>query len=187
MKYSPKKFDTKIRAVYSISLIIALGLMMLPAKGFASTLLSSVALLLIGVSIMLFVKYDATRYEYILMERNGTLDFYVNKISGRRSAYAVYFPLTDCAEIGRFGESTRGELNARYQGCRITKYVQNFLSSKDIHYALFKAEYGYECVVFEPDTAFVTLMKEYLGKPPCITFDNGEELAGVEPSDENKE
>ena len=130
MKYSPKKFDTAIRAIYSIALISSFVIMMIPAKGALSSVLSSVALLLLGVSLMLFIKYDATKYEYILLERNGTFDFYVNKINGRRGAYVCYFPISDCVAHGEFGDTTRTELNAKYNSCSFSKYVQNFLSGK---------------------------------------------------------
>lgn len=163
MKYSPKKFDTAIRAIYSIALISSFVIMMIPAKGALSSVLSSVALLLLGVSLMLFIKYDATKYEYILLERNGTFDFYVNKINGRRGAYVCYFPISDCVAHGEFGDTTRTELNAKYNSCSFSKYVQNFLSGKR-YFAFFAHEGKHQCIVFEPNDEIIRIFNEFAGK-----------------------
>ena len=165
MKYSPKRFGTGIRAIYCIALISSFVLMMIPAKGAISSVLSSIALILLGVSLMLFIKYDATKEEYILIERNGTVDFYVNKISGRRGAYACYFPISDCVCHGDFKDTTRSELNAKFGNCSFSKYVQNFMSGKK-YFALFTHESGYQCVVFEPNDEIIRLFEEFAGKRP---------------------
>jgi hypothetical protein len=163
MKYSPKKFDTGIRAIYSTSLVLSFILMMVPVKGATSSVLSSIALILLGVSVMLFIKYDATSYEYILLERNGTFDFYVNKISGRRGAYVCYFPISDCVCHGAFTDTTRSELNAKYNDCSFSKYVQNFMTGKR-YFALFAHEGRHQCVVFEANEEMIRLFENFAGK-----------------------
>ena len=163
MKYSPKRFDTGIRALYCIALISSFVLMMIPAKGATSSLLSSIALILLAVSLVLFIKYDATKYEYILIERNGTFDFYVNKISGRRGAYACYFPISDCLAHGEVTDTTRSELSAKYSGCTFSKYVQNFISCKG-YYALFENNGRYQCVIFEPNEEIIKIFESVAGK-----------------------
>ncbi len=166
MKYSPKRVDTSIRVIYSISLIASIVLMMVPAKGYLSSILSSIALLLLALAIFLFIKYDATAYEYILIERNGTFDFYVNKISGRRGAYVCYFPLSDCVAHGAFGDNTRTELNNKYSSVSFSKYVQNFMSGKR-YFALFSHEGRYQCIVFEPNDEIIKLFEDFAGKRPA--------------------
>ena len=99
MKYSPKRFDTGIRALYCIALISSFVLMMIPAKGATSSLLSSIALILLAVSLVLFIKYDATKYEYILIERNGTFDFYVN--NGLNHTWFLIFYIKTCGHCHR--------------------------------------------------------------------------------------
>ena len=165
MKYSPKRFDTGIRVIYSASLILSVVLMMIPATGARSSILSSAALLLLAVALFLFVKYDATSYEYILLERNGTFDFYVNKISGRRGAYACYFPISDCVAHGEFTDTTRTELNSKYSGCTFSKYVQNFMSGKK-YFALFEHEGRHQCIVFEPNEEIIKIFEDFAGKRP---------------------
>ena len=77
-------------------------------------------------------------------------------------------------------------MRARYQDAKISKYVQNFLSGKCFYYALFKGQDGYDCVVFEcDDDLFITNMREYIGKPPIITFDEGDEVT-IEQEDAEK-
>ena len=182
MKYSPKRVDTSVRVIYSISLICSVVLMMVPAKGSLSSVLSSIALLLLALSIFLFIKYDATTYEYILIERNSTFDFYVNKINGRRGAYVCYFPLSDCVAHGEFGDNTRQELINKYSSVSFSKYVQNFLSAKR-YFALFSHEGRYQCVVFEPNSEIIKLFEDFAGKRPASSEI---EIEDVEKNDENE-
>ncbi len=184
MKYSPKRVDTGIRVIYSISLIASIVLMMVPAKGSLSSVLSSIALLLLALAIFLFIKYDATTYEYILIERNGTFDFYVNKINGRRGAYVCYFPLSDCVAHGAFGDNTRGELNNKYSSVSFSKYVQNFMSGKR-YFALFTHEGRYQCIVFEPNDEIIKLLEDFAGKRP-VREDEEIEIENVEQNTENE-
>ncbi len=178
MKYSPKKYDNMVRAIYGVCLIITVALLLFhPKGGMWSTILSSVALITLFTAMVLFIKYDCTSYEYILLERNGTLDFYVNRIVGKRGSYCVYFPVTDCIEMGLYDENVRANIRAKYQNSRFSKYTQNFLTGKNFYYALFEGPEFYECVIFEPDDAFIEFMKKYFGKKPTVTFDNGEEVA----------
>lgn len=143
-----------------------------PSNGLLSSILSSVALVTLFVGMVLFIKYDCTRYEYILLERNGTLDFYVNKIVGKRGSYCVYFPLTDCIEIGLFDENVRNSIRAKYPKSRFPKYAQNFISARELYYALFTGPEFYDCVILECDEQFISLMKEYMGKAPTSTLHN---------------
>ena len=176
MKYSPKKQDPIVRLIYGSCFIVTIALMLFhPTKGAWSSILSSVSLITLFVAMILFIKYDCTAYEYILMERNDTLDFYVNRIVGKRGSYCVYFPLTDCVEIGKYDDSARASVRARYQDARFPKYVQNFISGKDFYYALFKGAEFHECVIFEADDAFITLMKEYAGKAPAEALHSHED------------
>lgn len=162
MKYSPKKFDTAVRTLYSLCLLITAVLLLLhPTEGVWSSILSSISIITLFSGMVLFIKYDCTTYEYILIERNSTLDFYVNRIVGKRGSYCVYFPITDCLEIGVYDEATKESIRAKYPSSRFSKYVQNFLSGKNFYYALFKGPEFYECVIFEADEAFINLMKKY--------------------------
>lgn len=188
MKYSPKKFDTAVRVIYSACLVFSFVFMMIKPGGMIGSILPSLALILLAASLYLFIKYDCTSYEYILIERNGTLDFYVNKISGKRGTYICYYPLSDCIEIKPFAASTKEEIRKRYKNSRFSKYVQNFISSKELYYALFQNDGFYDCVIFEPNGDFIKLMLDYVGKAPIITLHNPEdedaEITAVDVSDD---
>lgn len=164
MKYSPPKTDSRARLLYCLCLIGSAVCLVAKADGLSATILSSFGLVLLVASIYLFVKYDMTSYEYILIERNGTFDFYVNKITGRRGNYACYFPLSDCLEIAEYKESTKEELLKKHAACKISKYVQNFLSEKNLYYALFRNGTSLDCIVFEPSEEMVKLISDFAGK-----------------------
>ncbi len=168
MKYSPKKIDTKARLVYFGSLFLSVAFMMINSSGLIRTILYSVALILMAVSVFFFVKYDATTFEYILMERNGTLDFYVNKITGRRGNYVVYYPLTDCVKHGKYEKELHAELKGQFKDLRVSRYVQNFLSSKERYYLVFQNKDGYfDAIVFEANDKMVDMI--------CSAFDKAQE------------
>lgn len=164
MKYSPKKTDTTVRVLYSASFVAGIALMIFPAEGARAAIFSACALILLAIGIFMFVKYDCSIYEYILLERNGTFDFYVNKLTGKRGTYVCYFPLTDCVETGSYKEDTRKKLLDKYPSLRFAKYVQNFISSKNLFYAIFRNDGALECVIFEPNEEFIRLFEEFAGK-----------------------
>ena len=176
MKYSPNKNDSLVRLIYGICFFVTFALLLYRHDGIWSSVLSSVSLICLFCGMILFIKYDCTRYEYVLIERNGTLDFFVNRIVGKRGSSCVYYPMTDAIELGSYGEKTRSDITAKYQEVRFSKYVQNFLSGKSFYYVLFKGKDFYDCVVFEcEDEAFIENINQYIGKAPIITFDDGEE------------
>ena len=174
MKYSPNKNDRLVRAIYGACFFLTLALLLFHPSGFWSSIFSSVALITLFCGMVLFIKYDCTRYEFVLIERNGTLDFFVNRIVGKRGSYCVYYPMTDALELGSYGKTTKADINARYHEVRFSKYVQNILTGKDFYYILFKGKDFYDCVVFEcDDESFISNIKEYIGKEPIIKFDDG--------------
>lgn len=155
----------RARGLYCALLFGALLCIGIEFDGIIKPILSGVGLILLALSIFFFVKYDATMLEYILLERNGTLDFYVNKIVGRRGAYVVYFPLTDCVEHGAFNKDTRSALLERHKGCRFSKYVQNFISAKELYYAVFEGKDGcFDVIVFEPSKEMIHLFESFAKK-----------------------
>lgn len=165
MKYSPKKIDTSVRIIYFSMLFASVSLMMINSSGLVRTILYSVALILLAVSVFFFIKYDATSYEYILIERNGTLDFYVNKITGRRGAYVVYYPITDCVKMGKYERELHSELKGQYKDLRVGRYVQNFISSKERFYLVFQNKDGYyDAIVFEANDKMVEMLSAYFEK-----------------------
>ncbi len=165
MKYSPKKTDSSVRVLYFSMLFVSVTLMMINSSGLVRTILYSVALILMAVSVFFFIKYDATTYEYILIERNGTLDFYVNKITGKRGAYVVYYPITDCVKMGRYQRELHSELKGQYKDLRVGRYVQNFISSKERFYLVFQNKDGYyDAIVFEANDKMAEMLSAYYEK-----------------------
>lgn len=172
MKHSPRKYDTAARALYCALLFSSLLCIGIEFNGILKPILSGVGLILLALSIFFFVKYDATTLEYILIERNGTLDFYVNKIVGRRGAYVVYYPLSDCVGYGEYKKEARSELKSKFVGCRFSKYATNFISSRELYYAVFEGNDGcYDVIIFEPSKEMIDLIEAFAGKMPMLDSD----------------
>ena len=165
MKYSPKKTDSVARLLYAGALLGGFVLMFIPAEGLKATLFCALALVLISIGIFIFIKYDCTRYEYILLERNDTFDFYVNKLSGRRGTYVCYFPLTDCVEFGEYKDDIKTSLVDKRQGTRVSRFVQNFISGKNLFYAVFKNDNAFDLVVIEANDEIKKMFELYASKP----------------------
>lgn len=160
MKYSPKKTDKAASIAYVGALVASLICFSINSSGYFRTVLFSIGLILMATGIYLFVKYSCTCYEYILMERNGTLDFYINKIVGRRGAYVVYYPLTDCVKAGKYTDDMRERLKGELKDLRVSSYVQNFISAKNKYYLVFENKDGYyDAVIFEPSEEMVTAIE----------------------------
>ena len=158
MKYSPKKIDTVARLVYSALLIVGFILMSIPFSGYVSIFTDTLAVFCIVASLYFFIRYECNTYEYILIERNSTLDFYVNKLTGKRGAYVCYFPLTDAQEIGKF--ESREKIIEKHGKVGFYKYIQNPFNSKNVHYILFRDKESLDCILFEPSEEMVRLISE---------------------------
>ena len=162
MNYSPKHNDIKMRAVYGFLIVLGLALNFV-GEGLVKTVLSAVSLILLAVGLYLFVKHDMTTYTYILMENEGRVDFYIDRVVGKRGAYVCYFPISDCVCHGTFTDTTRSELNAKYNDCSFSKYVQNFMTGKR-YFALFAHEGRHQCVVFEANEEMIGIFENFAGK-----------------------
>lgn len=179
MKHSPKKYDTAVRVIYSSLLIISVFCVTINFSGIFKTIASATGLLLMALAIYFFIKYDATSYEYILMERNETLDFYVNKIVGKRGTYMVYYPLTDCVGYGEYKKDTKENLLKKSSACRFLRYVQNFISARELYFAVFKNNGYYDVIIFEASAEMMRYFKEYAGKAPSssLHYDDDDDFA----------
>lgn len=156
MKYSPKKTDSTVRLVYSVLLIIGFVLMMYSGTGYISIITRSLSLVFIAVSLYIFIRYDCTVYEYILIERNSTLDFYVNRLTGKRGSYVCYFPLTDARDFGDY--SGTDAIEKKFPSVRFSKYIQNFMSAKELSYVVFEKDGAFDCIIFEPSKEMANLI-----------------------------
>lgn len=172
MKYSPKKTDLKIRIIYGALFVLAVFCMLFNFDPSIKVYFSSVGLLSLVSSLYLFIKLEFTTYEYILIERNDTLDFYVNKIVGRRGNYVCYFPLSDALELCEYTSESKARLKEQYKNPLIYKYNQNVLCGK--RYALVFENDNLPCViVIEPNDELISHIEKELSRQKEIkSLDN---------------
>ena len=163
MKYIPKKADLKARILYASLFIISVFCMMIDFVPRLKPIFSSIGLVCLVASLYLFIRFEFTIYEYILIERNKTLDFYVNKITGRRSSYVCYFPLTDACEIRSYTKNLKKEICEKYKNVSFYKYNQNiFLKEKQV--VIFNNDGKYIAIVFEPDEKFAFTVSQEISR-----------------------
>ena len=182
MKYSPKKSDVAARAIYSSCLIASLLCMMIGDSSLKSVF-SSLGLVFLVASLFIFIKYESTGYEYILLERNSSFDFYINKLTGKRGSYVCYYPLTDCVKISKCENNYKEQIRATYGNVRFYSYVQNFISGKNIYYIVFKNESFFDCVTFEPDEEMFNLISKNIR----LTENNNDLSQSINKNDKEAE
>ncbi|MBQ8392934.1 MAG: hypothetical protein IJX51_04090 [Clostridia bacterium] len=163
MKYTPPRTDKKIRAVYCTLFMLAILGMVIKVGGFYTTALQCSAVIMLTACLAIFIKYELITYTYILAERNNTLDFYVDKQTGKRGAYVCYFPLTDAVRLEKLDKNSKSRLRKEYKGISFYKFTKNIFTG-DKYILVFQNGQGYDAVIFEPDKHFVELINNEMDK-----------------------
>lgn len=124
MKYTPKHTDNLLRAIYG-SLIVASFVLMGFGTGLVRTILMSLSVVFLAVGLFLFIRHEITTYSYIVIENGDRLDFYVDKLTGKRGAYVCYYPLCDALAIEKYEKGTKKEINSKYGKTFTYNYCHN--------------------------------------------------------------
>ena len=124
MKYTPKHTDNLLRAIYG-SLIVASFVLMGFGTGLVRTILMSLSVVFLAVGLFLFIRHEITTYSYIVMENGERLDFYVDKLTGKRGAYVCYYPMTDALTIEKYEKGIRKKLEQKYGKTFVYRYCHN--------------------------------------------------------------
>lgn len=157
MNYSPKHNDTPMRVIYGALITVGLIMYML-GGGNLELVFTSVALVLIGTGLYLFIKHDLTTFTYIVMENEGRLDFYVDRVVGKRGSYVCYYPLCDLVIIEKYEKGTRKRLNKEYGKTFVYKYFHNRFN-KEKYVLVFKNQGYHDAVVCQLDTKAFEYLK----------------------------
>ena len=161
MKYTPERTDKRIRAIYCILFAMAILGIFIEVKGIYATIIQCVAIMILTASLAIFIKYESITYVYSLVDRNGILDFYVDKYTGKRGGYVCYFPLTDCVNLKEFNKKTKKELREEYKRIYFFNYSKNVFTGKK-YVVVFENKDEYHAVIFEPDDKFLAIMQKGL-------------------------
>jgi len=161
MKYTPPRTDIKIRGIYCFLFMIAIIGLVTPLEGITATVMQFIAFFVLTAALFLFIKYETITYTYILAERNGSLDFYVNRMTGKRGSYVCYFPLTDAVYFERLEKGYGAALREKYKDISFYKYNKNIFTGEK-YVIVFENGSKYEAVIFEPGTELFAVIKEKL-------------------------
>ena len=165
MKFSPKRTDSAIRAIYA-GLLLASLLFAGTGQGILKAILTSVALLTLTGSIYLFIRYDLTTYTYIIKENGESHDFYIDKSVGKRGGYVCYYPVSDIVLIEKYGKDTKKRLRSKYGKVNFYNYSQNIIkANKSV--ILFKNDGYHDAVIFEPDDNFTLAVNSAMDAYAC--------------------
>lgn len=158
MKYSPKRTDNAIRAIYAALLIMTV-LFAGTGSGVTKAILSSLALIFLTASLYLFIRYDMTSYTYMLSEKNGGYDFYIDKYVGKRGGYVCFYPISDSVMFEKYEQGMKKSLREKYGNIRFYNYSQNIIKA-DKSIIVFANTGYYDAVIFEPDSQFSEMIKK---------------------------
>lgn len=178
MKYSPKRTDNAIRAIYAALLIMTV-LFAGTGSGVTKAILSSLALIFLTASIYLFIRYDMTSYIYMLNERNGGYDFYIDKYVGKRGGYVCFYPLSDSVAFEKYEKGTKKALREKYGNIRFYNYSQNIIKA-DKSIIVFANTNYFDAVIFEPDADFSDMIRKAAEASVKPTDENGEDTQSCE-------
>ena len=167
MNYSPKHDDTKIRAIYGALIVLGLAFTVI-GTGLVKTVFTALSLVFIATGLYLFIRHDLTSYTYIVMENEGRLDFYVDRVVGKRGAYVCYYPLCDAVAFEVYKKGTRKELEEKYGKVFVYNYCHNRFC-KERHIIVFKNDGYYDAVICQLDPQGA----EYLSR--CINLSKNNE------------
>ena len=159
MKYTPPRNDRKIRGIYCCLFMVAIIGLLIPYGGIVTTVIQCSAFLFLTASVFLLIKYELYTYTYILSERNGTLDFYINKVSGKRGSYVCYFPLTDAVYFEKLEKGYAENLRRTYESIAFYKYNKNIFTGEK-YIIIFENGSRYDAVIFEPGNEFADAIRK---------------------------
>lgn len=172
MNYTPKHNDNRIRAIYA-SLIVIAFICMSVGTGLLKTVLMSLSVIFLITGLFLFIKHDLTSFSYIVMENEGRLDFYINKITGKRGNYVCYYPLSDVEALEKYEKGTKKQLYQKYGKVFIYHYAHNRFSEEK-YVLVFKNDEYYDAVVCEFDNKNYELLKLGIEKSKSVKAENEE-------------
>ena len=158
MKYSPKKIDTAVRAIYA-ALIIFSVIAITKTDGPAGIILRSISIITLSISLYLFIRYEMTTYTYILNERGTDFDFIINKCVGRRGNYVCYCYMSDCVLFEKRTKNIKKFLRENYKGIGIYNFSQNIIKKND-YVIVFLTEGKYDAIFFEPNEDFAKILAD---------------------------
>ena len=149
MQYTHKKNSGVVRALYIFLIGLGFAIAFIPFKGLAGSIMSTVAMASIIVGMVVFMKYEATVFSIVINARETDFDFFINKVIGKRGAYACYFLVSDAIKVVKYdGKGSRAELEKEYSGIGFHYYVHNF-KSKDRYAIIFLLDGKYDALVVE--------------------------------------
>lgn len=163
MKYTPKFTDKKLRLIYAFLFIITAVCLLSPAQGLVATILSSMAIISLVAASFIFIKYEITFFTYVIIDRKSTIDFYVEKRSGKRGSYVCYYPTSDIREIVKVSKDTKASLEEKYKNIYFFNYAKNVFTGEK-YYIVFENQSRFDGVMIEPDEAFLNYLNSKITK-----------------------
>jgi hypothetical protein len=109
------------------------------------------------------IKYEITFFTYIIIDRKSTVDFYVEKRSGKRGAYVCYYPTSDIREIVKVSKDSKASLKESYKNIYFFNYSKNVFCGEK-YYIVFENQSKFDAVMIEPDKAFLDFLNSKMIK-----------------------
>ena len=156
MKYSPYT-DTKIIKIISLLLalcsLVLIGIS-LTADGFSADVIKAMALVPFSSAILLSIRFGICSYTYILED----FEFIIIRRFGKKTMTVCRLYYTDITKVIHFDEA-----KDKIKGRNRYSYRAKMLS-KDFYCLFYTLENEDGVVLFEPNEAFVNLLKKHIQK-----------------------
>lgn len=147
-----------MRAIYGALTVSSLACMNI-GTGLVRTILMSLSVIFLATGMYLFLKHEITTYSYVIMEGEKRLDFYVNKLTGKRGAYVCYYPMSDALDIVKYEKGTKREIEQKYGKTFFYRYYHNVFCGEK-YVVVFKNEGYCDAVICQLEP----LSRDYIQK-----------------------
>lgn len=149
MQYTHKKTSLgRARIIYIALMLLGIFLTSLKLENWARFAFTTIGIFSIVASAFLILKYELTEYTVIVNAKEDNIDFFINKVVGKRGAYDCYFKMSCGEEALKLERGTKEELKKKYSKILFHTYCHNIVS-QDKYAIVFKNDDQYECVICE--------------------------------------
>ncbi len=162
MQYTHKKTSLgRARIIYIALMLLGFFLTSIKLENWARFASATIGVFSLVAGAFLILKYELTEYTIVVNAKENDLDFFINKVVGKRGAYDCYFHLSDGESIIKLEKSTKRELKEKYSKINFHTYCHN-IASQDKYAIIFKNDDQYECLICELNDTMLSYLESSL-------------------------
>ncbi len=187
MQYTHKKSPALVRFLFLTLIGLGFIIAFIPFTGIVRSIASIVAIACIISGMLVFMKYEMTVYSIVINAKETDFNFFINKVVGRRGAYACYFLISDALKVVKYnGADSKSEISREYNGIVLHSYVHN-INSKDRYAIIFLLDGRYDALIVELSPEALGQIEHFMSVAQAVNERHKEALGYGSDDDEDEE